>query len=126
MNNKVLVVDDEKDISRLIQINLRKMGYEAITLNDSSETLALAKRERPGLITLDIMMPGMDGLSVLETLKSDPETMDIPVIMVSIVAKMNKDRSMQLGATGFINKPIDFSLLEKEISNSANTKKTGA
>jgi adenylate cyclase len=117
MKHKILVVDDEEDISRLIKLNLQKEGFEVITLNNSVKTVELAKKEKPGIITLDIMMPGMDGFQVLKALKEDPETKNIPVIMISVVGEANKDEGLRLGATAYLNKPIDFSRLFKMIAD---------
>jgi DNA-binding response OmpR family regulator len=117
MKKKILVIDDEEDISRLIKINLVKIGYEVIVLNNSKDAIEVAKKEVPDAITLDIMMPGLDGFQVLKSLKSTPETKDIPVIMVSVVAKVHRDHSLRLGAVDFVTKPINFDELYKKIEN---------
>ncbi|HIE08638.1 MAG TPA: response regulator, partial [Armatimonadetes bacterium] len=79
MGKKILVVDDEKHIVRLVQVNLERAGYEVITAYDGDEALKKVKEERPDLIVLDVMMPKMDGFEVMKHLKADPTTRDIPV-----------------------------------------------
>jgi CheY-like chemotaxis protein len=115
MKHKILVVDDEDDISRLIKLSLQKKGYEVITLNDSREAVKKAKSEKPKIITLDIMMPEMDGFQVLQALKEEPETRDIPVILISVVGATYKDKGLRLGAIGLISKPINFNKLYEVI-----------
>ena len=108
---RVLVVDDERHIVRLVQVNLERQGYEVLTAYDGVECLEKAKAEKPDLIILDVMMPRMDGFEALQRLKSDPETNQIPVIMLTARAQ-DRDvlQGYQYGAALYLTKP--FSPLE--------------
>lgn len=102
---KLLVVEDDPAIAKLIQIHLSDQYREVFVAHRGEDALAIAERERPDLITLDVMLPGMDGFEVLEQLKSKPATRDIPVIIVSVVPDRRK--GLQLGALDYVKKPID-------------------
>jgi len=108
---RVLVVDDERHIVRLVQVNLERQGYEVLTAYDGVECLEKAKSERPDLIVLDVMMPRMDVFEALQRLKTDPETSHIPVIMLTARAQ-DRDvlQGYQFGADLYLTKP--FSHLE--------------
>jgi len=101
----VLVVDDDPIVHDLMTRFLTKEGFRAVTATDGADALRLARELHPIAITLDVMMPRMDGWAVLAALKSDPETEHIPVIMLT----MMDDRNMgyALGATDYLTKPID-------------------
>src|SRR5947207_10287406 len=87
MAKKILAVDDERHIVRLVQVNLERDGYTVVTAYDGKEALEKVQSERPDLIVLDVMMPYMDGFEVLQNLKKNPETRDIPVIMLTAKAQ---------------------------------------
>jgi CheY-like chemotaxis protein/anti-sigma regulatory factor (Ser/Thr protein kinase) len=101
----VLVIDDETAVRDLMQRFLTKEGFRVVTAPGGEEGLRRARELRPDAITLDVMMPGMDGWAVLSALKADPDVADIPVIMLTIV----DDRNMgyALGAADYLTKPID-------------------
>ncbi len=100
----VLCVDDDEGVITLFRRYLDKQGYRVIGLTDPYRVVEEAKRIRPFAITLDVMMPGKDGWQVIQELKADPETRDIPVIMCTIVAE--KGRGLSLGAADYLVKPI--------------------
>ena len=102
---KVLVIDDEADSRVLMTHFLRDFGCDVVTAASAEEGLAMAREESPDLITLDLMMPEVDGWETLRTLKEDPELRDIPVVVVSIVAAEN--RGSLLGAVDLVNKPVE-------------------
>jgi PAS domain S-box-containing protein len=102
---KVLVVEDDLDIARLIQIHLSGDGREVLIAQRGGEALELAQREDLDLITLDILLPDIDGFAVLEELKSDPATREIPVIIVSILP--DPEEGLRLGAVDYVTKPIN-------------------
>ncbi|MBI3316149.1 MAG: response regulator, partial [Candidatus Omnitrophica bacterium] len=79
----VLLIDDEKDILKLLQYNLEKEGFGVLTATSGESGFELAKAKRPDLVVLDIMMPGMDGLEVLKLLKKTSQTQPIPVVMLT-------------------------------------------
>ena len=101
---KVLVIDDEETVRDLMRRFLAREGFDVVTARDGAEGLALARQLRPALITLDVMMPGLDGWEVLQALKADPELAAIPVVMLTIVDE--KNRGYALGAADYVTKPI--------------------
>jgi len=105
----VLVVDDDPMVRELMERFLAKDGFRVIQATSGDEGLRLAREELPCVITLDVMMPGSDGWSVLAHLKSDPRTADIPVVMLTIVD--DRQRGFALGAADYLTKPIDWQRL---------------
>ena len=101
----VLVIDDDATARELISDHLKAGGFSVVTAAGGVEGIKLAKELRPTAITLDVMMPDLDGWSVLAALRQDPELADIPVIMVTIVDEHR--RGIALGAAGYLTKPID-------------------
>ena len=101
----VLVIDDEPAVHEILVRTLAKYGFHVERALSGEEGLRLARKLHPRIITLDVMMPGMDGWSVLSALKSDPDLAEIPVIMLTIVD--NKNLGYSLGAAEYLTKPID-------------------
>jgi len=101
----VLVIDDEAAVRDLMQRFLTKEGFRVVTAAGGEDGLRYARELRPDAITLDVMMPGMDGWAVLSALKADPDVTDIPVIMLTIVDDRNLGYA--LGASDYLTKPID-------------------
>ena len=105
--HKILVVDDEPDVLRMLEVVLGKRGHEVLTAPTGIEGLVTAQGERPDLILLDIMMEGMDGWEVLKLLKLEEGTRTIPVVMLSArVEPRDKIRGLQEGAVDYITKPF--------------------
>ncbi len=110
---KILVVDDEKDIVELLQFNLEREGFQIIPSYQGEDALRLAKKELPDLIILDLMLPGIDGLEVCRILKRDPSILSIPIIMVTARGEeADIIVGLELGADDYISKPFGI----KEIS----------
>jgi DNA-binding response OmpR family regulator len=103
-NHTVLVIDDDPAIHDLVRRFLSKQGFNVRTANSGEEGLRLAKLIKPEAITLDVMMPGMDGWSVLTALKANPQTADIPVVMMTMVDDQNLGYA--LGAAEYLLKPF--------------------
>ncbi len=101
----VLVIDDDAAIRELLERFLAKEGFRVETASDGKEGLQLARSIHPDAITLDVLMPGMDGWAVLTALKDDPDLAGIPVIMLTIVD--DKNRGYTLGAVDYMTKPVD-------------------
>jgi len=101
----VLVIDDDPNARDLMRRYLTKEGFRAETAENGAEGLRLARLLSPVAITLDVMMPGMDGWAVLQQLKADEQTQDIPVIMMTMVD--DKNLGFSLGATDYLTKPVD-------------------
>jgi two-component system, OmpR family, phosphate regulon response regulator PhoB len=104
---KVLVVEDEADIRNLIAINLRTRGYDVITAENGSIGLELVRKHKPLVMTLDLMMPGMNGLDVCQALRSDPEISSTYVLMVTAMGE-TEDRlaGFEAGADDYVPKPF--------------------
>jgi len=116
MHEKVLVVDDEPDVVELIGFTLRTRGYEVISAYNGLEALLKARRLQPSLVVLDVMMDGMDGLSVCEILRTQPSTKTMPVIIVTAAAgEMAKLNSFAAGATDFLTKPFSPQELARKV-----------
>jgi hypothetical protein len=106
----VLVIDDDPAARELMQRALARDGYTVHAAASGPEGIALARRLRPAVITLDVMMPGMDGWAVLAALKADPELAAVPVVMVTIV-DTERERGFTLGAVDYLTKPVDWKRL---------------
>lgn len=103
----ILVVDDEPDVLRMLQVVLGKRGHTILSASSGKEGLMTAHGERPDLILLDIMMEGMDGWEVLKLLKLEEETREIPVVILSArVEPKDKIRGLQEGAVDYVTKPF--------------------
>ncbi|HUS08907.1 MAG TPA: MHYT domain-containing protein [Pyrinomonadaceae bacterium] len=101
----ILVIDDDPSVVDLMSRHLNKLGLDVVIGKDGKDGLRLAQEVKPFMITLDLMMPTMDGWAVLQQLKANRELAHIPVIVVSVVD--NQQRGMELGAAGYLVKPID-------------------
>lgn len=114
----VLVVDDIPDILNLLDATLKFKGFQVVTARNGQEALDAILKERPALVIADILMPKMDGFSLLHRIRLDPETRDIPVIFLSAtyVAAEDKDFARALGVTRFIEKPVNWDMLIPIIS----------
>jgi CheY-like chemotaxis protein len=105
---RVLVVDDAPAIRELIAVNLELEGYVVDRAGDGEEALAAIARQRPDVITLDVMMPRLDGFATIERLRADPDTARIPVVLVTGRASApDRARGEQLGVDGFLAKPFE-------------------
>jgi len=105
---KILAVDDEKHIVRLVQVNLERAGYAVVTASDGKEALEKVQAENPDLVVLDVMMPYMDGFEVLQNLRRNPATRDIPVIMLTAKAQdADVFKGWQSGVDCYLTKPFN-------------------
>jgi CheY-like chemotaxis protein len=101
----VLVIDEDPAVQHLMERLASREGYAMIAAGSGEEGLKLAREKSPALITLEVVMPGIDGWTVLKSLKSDPELAAIPVVMVSI--SDDEDRGLAMGAADYLVKPVD-------------------
>ena len=109
---KILVVDDEEDILELVRYNLTKEGFNVLCASTGEEGLNAAKSKLPDLIILDLMLPGIDGLDVARSLKSEKNTKDIPVIMLTAKGEeADIVTGLELGADDYISKPFSPRIL---------------
>ncbi len=109
----VLVVEDDPEVAQLLRYTLEYDGRRVLVANSGEAALHLAREVHPDLISLDIRLPDLDGFEVLQLLKRDPETADIPVVVVSVV--MDPDRGLRLGAYDYLTKPVDEAQLLKVV-----------
>ncbi len=108
MPKKILAVDDERHIVRLVQVNLERAGYEVVTAFDGKEALEKVESEQPDLVVLDVMMPYMDGFEVLQNLRKNQSTRDLPVIMLTAKAQdADVFRGWQSGVDCYLTKPFN-------------------
>lgn len=105
----ILVVEDIPNVLELLDVTLRFKGYPVVCAKNGEEALAQVARERPALVITDILMPIMDGYTLVQKLRTDPRTRNIPIIFLSATYVTPEDKSfaMSLGAVRFVEKPID-------------------
>src|SRR3989338_2575245 len=116
MKKKILVVEDEPHISKLVKYIMEKNGFEVLQAYVGQEGIEMAKKEKPNLIILDVMMPNMDGFEVARRLSSDGKTKDIPIIMLSSAAQFkDKMKGIDSAAIDYITKPFDKDELVEKV-----------
>ncbi len=104
---KILVVEDERDIQELLQYNLAKEGYTVVPVTSGEEALRVARTESPDLVLLDLMLPGVDGLEVCRRLKREPDTQGLPIVMLTAKGEeADIVTGLELGADDYISKPF--------------------
>jgi DNA-binding response OmpR family regulator len=118
----ILVVDDEPDLLHAVRLYLEMEGYQVLTATNGEEALEKLRTKLPDLIVLDVMMPEMNGFDVAAVLKNDPVTMDIPIVILSIV--QDRDRGYRVGVDRYLTKPIDTDLLFREVGALIEQKKS--
>src|SRR5438067_384955 len=105
---RILVVEDEPENRLLLGVVLTAEGYDVVEVEDGPAALEAAARDRPDIILLDVMMPGMNGYAVLERLREDADLREIPVIMLTALAQRgNLERAVEMGAAGYVTKPFE-------------------
>jgi len=115
---RILVVDDDPEIVLMLSTRLGKRGYQVSTAEDGNKAIELAKRERPDVVLLDVMMPGKSGWEVARALKHDPVTQDVKIVMVSAIGEKTNELTAPIyGADAHVDKPFEFEKLEKVISS---------
>lgn len=107
MTHRILVVDDEPDITALVAYHLAKAGYRVATASNGTEALKAAAEQRPDVIVLDLMLPGLSGLDVLQALRRQEETRDVGVILLTARREeVDRIRGLSLGADDYLTKPF--------------------
>ena len=101
----ILIIDDDASVRKVAQFRLEREGYRVLIASNGDEGLRLAKTDRPHVILLDILMPGMDGREVLRRLKGDAETAPIPVILLTVIEEHETDERIGPGFVDRISKP---------------------
>jgi CheY-like chemotaxis protein len=115
--NKILIVDDDDNLSEMYSSYLTLRGYKITRVADGEKALATAVEHKPDLILLDVMMPNVSGFDVLDILRNTQKTADIPVIMLTALSsKQDIDRAKQLGANDYLEKSaVDLSVILERI-----------
>jgi DNA-binding response OmpR family regulator len=107
MKETILIVEDEKDIAKMLDYNLKKEGFKTLFVRNGEDAIDSARGEHPDLIILDLMLPGIDGLEACKTLKSDSKTASIPIIMLTAKSQeSDKIVGLELGADDYVTKPF--------------------
>jgi DNA-binding response OmpR family regulator len=115
---QVLVVDDDPGVRKLLGVALEKQGFEVLEAEDGASALELAQQKRPGLVLLDLGLPKIDGSDVLQQLKENPDTAELPVVVISGSESLKggaRARVLALGAADFLTKPFDLDELISEV-----------
>lgn len=121
MFKKILIVDDEKATVELLQRFFHIKGYEAVGALRGDHGLLMVKVEAPDVVILDLMMPDMDGMEVLRQLRSNPDTVSLPVLMLTANAALDgMDKALRAGAQGYMTKPVRFPELIGELERIYN------
>ncbi|MEU3984668.1 response regulator [Streptomyces sp. NPDC026672] len=106
-SGRVLVVDDNKVIRQLIRVNLELEGLEVVTAADGAECLDVVHQVRPDVVTLDVVMPRLDGLRTAAMLRADPRTRDLPVAIISACSQYEVESGLDAGVDAFLAKPFE-------------------
>lgn len=123
---KILIVDDERDIVRVLMIRLQTSGYDVVAAFDGAQGVFMAHKEKPDLIILDIRMPAGDGFSVAARLRRSVHTWGIPIIFLTGSPERGaEERAMEMGARFYIKKPYDPEELLDAVKRALETEPTG-
>ena len=116
MNNKILVVDDDRAINELIKVNLELVGCSVVQAYDGIEGFAVAKQELPSLIILDVMMPDVDGYTVAQRVRLNPELKNTPILMLTALSQLNdKVKGFDIGVDDYLVKPFEMEELKVRV-----------
>ena len=118
MNKKILVIEDDPGSLRLTQYILEHNDYEVIAASNGLEGLRKARSESPDLVIMDIMLPGIDGFEICYNLRAEPQTAQLPILMLSAKAReADKDIALKVGADDYITKPVGASEILSKVEN---------
>jgi DNA-binding response OmpR family regulator len=125
MCKKILIVDDEPDIVKVVAFRLEKEGYEVHIATDGEKALEVLEQDKPGVVLLDITLPRLNGYEVCARMKANKALKDIPVIFVtaSLSTEEFKQRFLETGAQGYVFKPFEFGVLSQKIKDIMNKEK---
>jgi CheY-like chemotaxis protein len=107
VSGRVLVVDDNKVIRQLIRVNLELEGFEVVTAADGAECLDVVQRVRPDIVTLDVVMPRLDGIRTAARLRADPRTRDMRIVVISACTQAEVESGVAAGVDAFLGKPFE-------------------
>jgi len=113
---KILIADDHSEVVELVRVTLERGDYEIVDASNGKEALKKVRLEKPDLVLLDVVMPKMDGFEVCRKLKKDPQTKEIPIIILTAKAQeVDKEKGREVGASDYITKPFSPSALLTKI-----------
>ena len=121
MKEKILIVDDEKDIVKMLEYNLKKEEFRVFSARNGESALEIVKKENPDIIILDLLMPHIGGFEICELLNKDDETKGVPVIVTTALSDTaDIKKAYKVGASGYLVKPLEFKQLVEEINKALN------
>jgi len=121
MNRKLVLIDDDPDMLALTRLMLSRQGFEIVEAHDGNQGLATVQQAKPDVVLLDLMLPDIDGWEVCRRLKADPQTKDIPVLIISARPKP-KTGQVDVEIAGYISKPFQSTHLVASINAALNGK----
>jgi DNA-binding response OmpR family regulator len=124
MAKRILLVEDDPAVLRAVSYMLGKEGYEVLTATDGLEGLTKAKGENPDLLILDVMLPGIDGFEICHRLRAEPQTAQLPILMLSAKGQAaDKAMGLQVGANEYLTKPVERLVLLGKVEALLGAKK---
>lgn len=118
MAKKILIIEDDPSFSRAINHIIEKEGYDVITASNGLSGFRMAQEEKPDLLILDVMLPGLDGFEICSRLRQDPPTANLPIVMLSTKGQeADKTTGLKVGANEYLTKPVDRELLLAKITS---------
>jgi DNA-binding response OmpR family regulator len=118
ISKRVLIVEDDPSVLRATSYILEKEGYEVQTAQNGLEGLKKARENSPDLLILDVMLPGIDGFEICHSLRGEPHTADLPIVMFSAKGQQSdKETGMKMGADDYLTKPVDRTVLLDKVAD---------
>ncbi len=118
ISKKILIIEDDPSFSRAINHIIQKEGYDVISASNGMTGLKMAKEDKPDLLILDVMLPGLDGFEVCNRLRHDPQTVGLPIIMLSAKGQdADKTTGLKVGANAYLTKPVDRAVLLDKLTS---------
>ena len=117
ISKRILIVEDDPSVLRATSYILEKEGYEVLTAQDGLEGLKKAREDNPDLLVLDVMLPGIDGFEICHSLRGEPQTAELPILMFSAKGQeSDKATGLKVGADEYITKPVDREVLINKVA----------
>jgi len=118
ISKKVLIIEDDPSFSRAVSHIVEKEGYSVITASNGITGLRMAKEDKPDLLILDVMLPGVDGFEICSRLRNEPQTTKLPIIMLSAKGQeADKTTGLKVGADVYLTKPVDRAVLLEKLTS---------
>ncbi|HEY4712555.1 MAG TPA: response regulator [Dehalococcoidia bacterium] len=118
ISKKVLIIEDDPSFSRAVCHIVEKEGYSVITASNGITGLRMAKEDKPDLLILDVMLPGVDGFEICSRLRNEPQTTKLPIIMLSAKGQeADKTTGLKVGADVYLTKPVDRAVLLEKLTS---------